>query len=1130
MLYTYDNVDYVQTIATNYDISSEADGYHYYDFQINIPELILDNTEAHPIIVVSETGSTTNFAESEIFYVYQNSDNFYNITINGSNHWENNLNWIYNNKTYEIIWESYGVDKYKIEFSKDNEATWELLADNLVANQGTNNFEWNVAADKFMDFYRSSYIRISSLDNGSTAINLSNQITLAPVPAIQFIAPLANEVWTYGTTEQVSVKNNYDLPITINWAQIFSHQQSTELGVTGNVNSLETATYDVTVGAINNDISLIKMSYNLDGSSYEANSDFISVVGAPQINLIGEEFYNFGNIIYEQQSQTFTFVVNGTNLESEIYLDFDDGGYYLLSLDNINFYEYLTIPQVNGIVENTVVYVIYNSNETGENDDEMYIYSDNSNDYEIELHGTCYEQGEEVIISDKYEIDFGKILIGESKVKTINISAENVNQDYVYVDFDNWEYNYMISLDNINYYFYLDIPVVNGTLNETLLYVKYTPYSTDIETDYLEIDGDENTIYVYFTGEGIDEEMPVINVDAKLNTFGNLLVNQTSTSQMFNVWGNYLESDIDIIAPEGFYLSFDNINFFNDLTLENNLGTVEETTIYVNFAPTALGVYAGNIEVTNNDMENYNISVSGICGEPSLYVTPSQNYVNSLAGQTTFSVYANVEWIAEENADWVTISDNGNNQLLVTYDANSDVERIADITVTGTNLAPVTYTLTQSAFEPMLYTNTGDKYFNSLAHQSEIQVISNVDWTATSDETWCTVTPSGNGSGIMNITIEDNLDDDYRYCYINLYYNGDYYDEIYIEQEGYEQILTLSSIYENVDFNEGSVYVDVNSNTEWVATSSDEWCSVSIIAKNTSLVASFTTNYGPERMAYIYVISEFDTKILTIKQNAFEPELEIAQEYQYVTDFAGSVDFDVTSNAYWFPSTNADWVTVNTSGFENGTITANFEANLGAERTATIYVNTDGIEKMVYLVQDAFSNPDFTFNLDNQNVNQNAGSVSFDVNSTIDWTVSSDADWCDVSISRGDGTIVANYEANATTSIRTAKITVTGVYPYHLLTDVVTVTQDAFVSINENANLNVKIYPNPTNGIFNIYLNNSTENTNVAIYNVVGNKVVEYNNVTENNLKINIKDFSNGVYFIKINSNNNEIISKIIKN
>lgn len=74
------------------------------------------------------------------------------------------------------------------------------------------------------------------------------------------------------------------------------------------------------------------------------------------------------------------------------------------------------------------------------------------------------------------------------------------------------------------------------------------------------------------------------------------------------------------------------------------------------------------------------------------------------------------------------------------------------------------------------------------------------------------------------------------------------------------------------------------------------------------------------------------------------------------------------------------------------------------------------------------------------------------------------------------------------------------------------------VQINEtNSNDNFEIYPNPnSSGFLNIVLNKIITKAVVEIYNVFGKKILEQNISQESNLKINLKNISSGVYFVKV--------------
>jgi hypothetical protein len=72
------------------------------------------------------------------------------------------------------------------------------------------------------------------------------------------------------------------------------------------------------------------------------------------------------------------------------------------------------------------------------------------------------------------------------------------------------------------------------------------------------------------------------------------------------------------------------------------------------------------------------------------------------------------------------------------------------------------------------------------------------------------------------------------------------------------------------------------------------------------------------------------------------------------------------------------------------------------------------------------------------------------------------------------------------------------------------------VNVNEYEN-ETRIYPNPANNVLNI---NANSNINrVEVYNMMGQMVGSYN-VNDMNTQINTTSFANGIYTVKINTEN----------
>ena len=85
------------------------------------------------------------------------------------------------------------------------------------------------------------------------------------------------------------------------------------------------------------------------------------------------------------------------------------------------------------------------------------------------------------------------------------------------------------------------------------------------------------------------------------------------------------------------------------------------------------------------------------------------------------------------------------------------------------------------------------------------------------------------------------------------------------------------------------------------------------------------------------------------------------------------------------------------------------------------------------------------------------------------------------------------------------------------------------VGINENSlNSEFRIYPNPAVGGVTIDLGD-LKNAQISIVNITGQEVYSQENVSESQTNISLKEFSKGIYFVKVQSDQQQQIIKLIK-
>lgn len=95
--------------------------------------------------------------------------------------------------------------------------------------------------------------------------------------------------------------------------------------------------------------------------------------------------------------------------------------------------------------------------------------------------------------------------------------------------------------------------------------------------------------------------------------------------------------------------------------------------------------------------------------------------------------------------------------------------------------------------------------------------------------------------------------------------------------------------------------------------------------------------------------------------------------------------------------------------------------------------------------------------------------------------------------------------------------------------DVVIYNCSEALNVNEVdfLNDNITIYPNPSNGIFNIKMKSITE-VKFDIYDITGKLIMRKSNIIENNYKLDLTNYSKGIYFMKINSDLGSVTKKLL--
>jgi hypothetical protein len=149
-------------------------------------------------------------------------------------------------------------------------------------------------------------------------------------------------------------------------------------------------------------------------------------------------------------------------------------------------------------------------------------------------------------------------------------------------------------------------------------------------------------------------------------------------------------------------------------------------------------------------------------------------------------------------------------------------------------------------------------------------VASNLAWTSSSDQAWCTVTPSGTGNGTLTAAYQANQGTSARTATITVMGQGVSNQVVTVTQSGAPPSLIVTPINQNVTSSSGTAGFEVVSNITWAASSDQAWCSVTSSGTgNGTITAVYQANTGAtSRVATITVTGPgASNQVVTLTQD-----------------------------------------------------------------------------------------------------------------------------------------------------------------------------------------------------------------------------------------------------------------------
>lgn len=358
----------------------------------------------------------------------------------------------------------------------------------------------------------------------------------------------------------------------------------------------------------------------------------------------------------------------------------------------------------------------------------------------------------------------------------------------------------------------------------------------------------------------------------------------------------------------------------------------------------------------NSQPNSVTVTISQEAAPPTLAVTPSQRNVSSQAGQTSFTISTTVAWQATSPQSWVQLvpaSGTGTASLQVNYDENVGRARTASIIINAPAANPqsITVTLAQAAYvPPSLAVSPASRSVSAAAGQTTFSIATTATWEAISNVAWATVSPpTGAGSSVLTVNYEANTGGQ-RTASITIRGTGGgtapaSVTVTVVQAAATPPALSVTPSSRTIGFEGGDVSFTISTTAAWTASSNAPWASVSPGSGtgSTKLTVTCEANTGTQRTATVTITGSGTSPAsvsVTITQSAYAPPiLSVTPAERSVANTAGSTTFTVSTLVSWQAASNVYWATVSPlNGSGNGTLTVNYLANPGPERTAAITV------------------------------------------------------------------------------------------------------------------------------------------------------------------------------------------------
>lgn len=209
--------------------------------------------------------------------------------------------------------------------------------------------------------------------------------------------------------------------------------------------------------------------------------------------------------------------------------------------------------------------------------------------------------------------NFGNVVIGSSSAsQSYFVSGTNLTGAPGVITITAPSADFEVSNNNTSWGASATVPYTSATMTQTEVWIRFSPQSVGLKTGNVSnAGGGAATVNVPVSGTGILPPTPLINASG-LAGFGNVCVNATAGPNSFIInASNLTNADITVGPLAGFSFSTTATGTYtNSLTLTQPGGTYTQQ-VFVQFTPTAIQSYDGNIAVGGGGAPSIDVAAVG---------------------------------------------------------------------------------------------------------------------------------------------------------------------------------------------------------------------------------------------------------------------------------------------------------------------------------------------------------------------------------------------------------------------------------------------------------------------------------------------------------------------------------------